>query len=622
MIERCYWPLLELAESHDIPIGIELTAYTLEIIQRLSPAWVKQFAKLLRENKCELLASGDSQIIGPLVPATVNNHNIRLGLISYEKYLGIRPKLAYINEQAVSPGLLDIYIDHAFDAVVVEWDNPFAFNPGWSETLLHRPQRLAANSGRSIPVIWNNAISFQKFQRFAHGELTQNDYLEFLTKSCSKDCAAFSVYGNDAEIFDFRPGRFKEEHKHETHEWQKIQDLFVHLNSEKHYQWVMPNALLSEISSEDPLHIFSAEHAISVKKQAKYNITRWAISGRNDLALNTYAHQQYQQLLKAKDTSDQKWRNLCRLWASDLRTHLTEDRYKALSQHFSSQYFNNHGEKFIPGDQPLPDAKETEYGQFKLSRQLERQRVSIKSPFVHITFNIRRGLTIESLAFTEHKFKPIFGTLAHGYFNHIRYAADFYSNHLVMERFRERDRVTDLNPAHVFIRCDNDIFHIIGKVNTPYGDIIKHYQITGSSITCKFTFSETIRPEASLRLGFLTFLDTDSRFWYACHNGGTALEKHEVDVDFDHGLPVSSIVSASSALGATEGEIILGNGQRSARVSWDPASCAALPMLSSKTIHQQYLNRFWFSLVECDETLKPGGQLLPFEFSISPKPSI
>ena len=107
VVQRCYWPLLHLIET-GIPLGLEMTAYTLEAIQSVDPDWIKCFKTLLNENRCELIASGDSQIIGPLVPADVNRHNLRLGQITYNNILGYKPTIAYLNEQAVSAGIVDV----------------------------------------------------------------------------------------------------------------------------------------------------------------------------------------------------------------------------------------------------------------------------------------------------------------------------------------------------------------------------------------------------------------------------------------------------------------------------------------------------------------------------------
>ena len=67
VIARCYWPLLRLAEKH-AHVGIEVSGYTLEQIAATDPAWITQARALLAQNKIELIGSGYSQMIGPLVP--------------------------------------------------------------------------------------------------------------------------------------------------------------------------------------------------------------------------------------------------------------------------------------------------------------------------------------------------------------------------------------------------------------------------------------------------------------------------------------------------------------------------------------------------------------------------
>ncbi|MGS0730638.1 glycoside hydrolase, partial [Shewanella sp. 0m-11] len=154
--------------------------------------------------------------------------NLQLGQSSYQDLLAYQPKIAYINEQAVSAGLLDCYIDCGFEAVVVEWDNPFSHNNDWDKSSRYQPQKLIAASGRTIKVIWNHAVAFQKFQRYAHDEIPLVEYLEYLDKAVV-DCCAFSLYGSDAEVFDYRPGRFSTESKLNINEWQRIAKLFITL---------------------------------------------------------------------------------------------------------------------------------------------------------------------------------------------------------------------------------------------------------------------------------------------------------------------------------------------------------------------------------------------------------
>jgi hypothetical protein len=603
VIKTCYWPLLELCEQCDIPLAIELSVYTLDCIEQVDPKWNLKLRELQQTKRCEILAAGDSQIIGPLVPAKLNRANLSLGQTGYEYHIGCKPKIAYVNEQAISAGLLDIYIDTGFEAIVIEWDNPYSHNPEWKKSTLYQPQMLRAASGRTIPVIWNHAIAFQKFQRYAHGEYTQDEYLAYLKNNVPDNASCFSIYGNDAEIFDYRPGRFKTEGKREHAEWERIKELFSKLKNNHQYRWALPSQLLEYCKSNDALNFSNAAYPISVKKQAKYNITRWAVSGRNDIALNTQSFQQFKRIEGSENQRD--WQDLCRAWASDLRTHLTDKRSKK-----------------IVIEAPKADllAEVDWHSQDNNSIQLESdqkgKRIFITSKHVKLCLNTYRGLSIESLAFKDHEFIPIVGTLPHGHFDHIRYAADFYSNHTVIERYHERDRITDLDKTGFQTGHLNGNLVVKTHIPTELGSIIKYYIVAQKSVRCGYQFDFNERPSGSFRLGYMTLLDCSSRLWYAAHLGAEALETFTSDTDFDHGEAVSSLISSNSAVSATEGVCFLGNRHHAIKLSWQPSICAPVVMLSSKQVRTQYLNRLWFSLVEVDDTLKAGGSLPNFEYTI------
>lgn len=608
VVEDCYWPILQTIINEGIPIGIELTGYTLECIQAIDHNWVSKLKFLLKDDCCDLIASGYSQIIGPLIPAQVNLENLRLGQKSYQNLLGVTPRIAYLNEQSVSASLLDIYIDAGFKAVVIEWDNPYSHSPDWQLKMLDRPQSLLSASGRQIKVIWNHAIAFQKFQRYVHSELTIGDYSDYLEQAIQPDTLAFPVYGSDAEVFDFRPGRYHTEEVQIRGEWERITQLFKALETNKKYNWIKLSKLLSLWRQDTPLKLTNAENPVAVKKQAKYNICRWGLSGRNDLLINTLCYQRFKEL-NAQKSSDEDWRNLCRLWASDLRTHLTQTRYEALN----IKSLRNNEPIFTPWEHKA---------EISIQYDNERRRLQINTQEIALTLNCNRGLAIDSLAFSSHDFVPITGTLPQGYFDHINHGVDFYTNHLLIERFLNRDRVTDLNRVDYQLAQQDGGLIIYCRQSLKSGFLLKWYRLNGESLHTGFHFEDTLRPEASIRLGFLTLLDCEARAWYQTHLGGIKAESFQISQDMDQGAPISSIVSSTSALGATDGSISFGNKNRGVKVSWDLALCAALPMISSKQIGSKYLNRLWFSLAESDETLKPGGSLLDFEFCITPRESL
>jgi len=210
VIERCYWPLLRLAEKFG-PIGIEVTGFTLEEIAARDPQWIARARALLAAGRIELIGSGYAQMIGPLVPARVTEANLKLGNEIYERLLGVRPAVALINEQAYSAGLVGLYLDAGYRALAMDWDNPGAAHPGWAQETRYLPQRALGADGRSIGLIWTNTVAFQKLQRFVHRDIEADAYLDYVRGQQAAERRALCIYASDAEIFDFRPGRYKTE---------------------------------------------------------------------------------------------------------------------------------------------------------------------------------------------------------------------------------------------------------------------------------------------------------------------------------------------------------------------------------------------------------------------------
>ena len=109
VIRKCYYPLLDLIEMGSVPIGIELTGWTLEQIKQIDANWVNRFKALLDSGSCELIGSGYCQIIGPLVPWSVNFQNQKIGIDTYNRILDCKPNIALVNEMAFSNSMVDLY---------------------------------------------------------------------------------------------------------------------------------------------------------------------------------------------------------------------------------------------------------------------------------------------------------------------------------------------------------------------------------------------------------------------------------------------------------------------------------------------------------------------------------
>ena len=210
VVAKCYAPLLDLAERHG-PIGIEATAYTLKAIAACDPGWISRLKTLVAAGKVEFIGSGYAQMIGPLVPAGMLAANLRLGHTAYHDMLGVRPRLGLVNEQAYSGGLVGAYLDAGYEALLVDWDNVANHHPDWRAELRYAPQRALGSDGRDIAILWTNTVAFQKLQRLAHDDISLDDYLAFVAQQRGTENRVYCLYASDAEIFGFRPGRYRTE---------------------------------------------------------------------------------------------------------------------------------------------------------------------------------------------------------------------------------------------------------------------------------------------------------------------------------------------------------------------------------------------------------------------------
>ncbi|EHP85497.1 glycoside hydrolase family 57 [Geobacter metallireducens RCH3] len=448
VVRRCYWPLLRLARDLNLPFGIEITGYTLETVAAIDPAWVEELRELC-SGQCELVGSGYSQMIGPLVPAEVNRQNLRIGNQTYERLLGLRPRIVLVNEQAYSAGLIGHYREAGFEAMVMEWDNPAYHHPQWDPAWRYLPQIAMGQHGEELPVIWNNSIFFQKFQRYVHGELELDDYLALIGRHDNGTTRAIPLYGNDIEIFDFRPGRFTTEAVMEHDEWGRIRELFERLLEEGRFTFIPPSRLLSllhEPGAGNRLSLESPEAPIPVKKQEKYNITRWAVTGRDDIGINSACQRIHDALLAKGNATDQEWRELCYLWSSDFRTHITPrrwKRYRSRLNSFGRHCGITHLTRLVEGGvEILPP---------EVSALREGHYLTIETPGVRLKLNLRRGLAFDSLVFSRIHERSLCGTLYHGYFDDITAGADFYTGHAVFET-HGRPKITDLAPVEPLVR--------------------------------------------------------------------------------------------------------------------------------------------------------------------------
>jgi hypothetical protein len=608
VIRKCYWPLLRIARKLDIPLGIEAPGYTLETINAIDPSWISELKKLTLDGKCEFIGSGYSQLIGPLVPSEVNAANLAFGHQVYEELLGFMPQVALINEQAYSSGLLKHYLNAGYKAIMMDWDNPASSHPEWTQAYRYLPQKACDQYGTEIPLIWTNSIAFQKFQRYAHGEMDLDEYLNYLSGQLSEESRTFPLYCNDIEIFNFRPGRYETEANIIDDEWFRIEQAFESIINDERFTFIAPSQVLDFMNLPGAANALSLETSgqpLPVKKQSKYNVTRWAVTGRNDLAINTYCWRIYEALLSDPAATDDDWKELCYLWSSDFRTHITAKRWEKYLSRLDAFADRVNG-LLCQTISNSPISKETNICHFRQDRRF----FVAETPSLKVVLNCAKGLCLEALWIKPISENPLIGTLHHGYYNDINWGADYYTGHLIFES-PGRPRITDLSSVEPIIEKTENGIIIRGVLNTSLGPVYKKISIPeeGTYIKLDYFMDWNRVPVGSLRIGNLTLnpqaFDRRTLF-YRTQNGGSRPETFLIgNHGIDHGKSVSYLVSASTGLGLTGEFIEIGDASKHMRVEIDKSISSPLGLITCKDIGDTYFCRLAFSLLEGDETCRP-----------------
>lgn len=628
IIAKCYWPMLKLARDHGMPIGVELTGWTLSEIARIDPTWVVEFRNLLQAGQCELIGSGWSQLIGPLVPYPVNQWNQKLGLRAYQEVLGTRPQLVLVNEMAHSDSMVDVYHEVGYRGFVMDRDNVRLALKIEDQPLSAVPTHGKGPAGAELPVLWGDSNLFQQLQRVVHGDKPAADYLRYVEDRARRDGQVIPLYCNDAEVFDFRPGRFQTEASFSgVGEWTRLRDVTRQALEAASLKLVLPSEAL-EASLATNLHrassLSSIAYPIPVKKQAKYNVNRWSVTGRDDLWLNTQCHRRFQFLESMPITDTEAWRELCELWSSDLRTHITQERWDQAQTRISNWGRSTSLSAPLRMDNRRPPntCSGLESSSWKVEPDSSGLYLEISSRLTQMRLNLRRGLAIDSLAFASSAFVPVVGTIHQGFFESISLAADWYSAGAILEMPAERQRHTDLSWVEPKIRAQGKEFVISASLPFGSGTLTKILTADAESehLQLVYELKGVNRSLGSLRLGLITLLNQYLHLPLnlCAAQGGPMPEVFELRQEAAHAASASALVSSSAGLSACDGRILVYDANRKPVLSlqWSPSELAVMPLITHVASTPEPFTRIKFSLAEFDDTSKPIPELLNTKFTL------
>ncbi|MBI2413321.1 MAG: hypothetical protein HYV24_08940 [Deltaproteobacteria bacterium] len=625
VVERCYWPLLRLAED-GFPIALEMTAWTLKEVNAIDPAFVDKLKELWDAKKLEFIGSGYSQAIFPLIPTEVNRWNLEAGNRHYREILGRRPEVALVNEQTYSRGLVDLYKEAGYRSVIMDWNNSQKHH-NYPKEHVYFPQR-AAGLSTDIEVLWSHSIAFQKFQRLIHGGVSMEEYMDFLGTHCSEDEErSFVLYTNDAEVFDFRPGGEEVERV----EWTRIREVLSRIREDRRFILSTPGRVSELFKNSEKagkrLSLESVETPVVCKKQDKYNPTRWAVAGRDSVHINTECYRVYKNISKlmetgalSSDEADEYKELVADLWGSDFRTHTIDEKF----QYFQNRlgWLKTETERLLKRAPVASGGSAVAYKTL-ISSESETARpvrkaalitkaensVVISTPTVEAEFLPNKGFAVRRAVFPGVSREALIGTIPHGYYDDIRLGADFFTGHIIHVA-RDGKKTTDLRSASMEITEDDSSVALEAKMPIDIGFLTKRYEISKIEPSIALTLKLKVNGllASSLRLGIFTFLpgsfDSDT-LWYESVNGGAGVERFYLKgKTLSHDEPVSHSVTASSCLGSTDGRVRIGDRHKAVEISTDKAKLFSVAMLKYMELNDEgkFFLRLQHSVGEVDDT--------------------
>lgn len=633
VIAKCYWPILSLLEKHGIPAGFEFPGRTLEIIEEKDPNFIKRFKVLMTNKRVEFIGSGYVQSIFPLIPAAVNLKNLFLGNEVYQQILGLQPKIAFINEHVYADGLVKLYNQAGYEAIILDWVNAAHFNKDL-KSCKYSATGIEGTDHQKIKVLWNNSFFFQLFQRYVYGDIDLVDYQKHVQSMKSKkESRVAMIYGNDMEVFNFRPrdpqilhsGDIKED------EIKKIERLLLMLKQDSDIEFVLPSQALDVCFLPHVFRIGTAESPITTKKQEKYNVSRWAVCGKNSYLSNTYCMQVYHELIAdSKQTSfkDKDWKELVLLWASDFRTHTEPKKHAA----FVTKLDELKKRLVTPPGITFPDITSS-----LIVRSNDRDMPSLHTHSVEqgvvttdavlLALSARKGAAIKKLTFKNVHNHPLIATLPYGYYDDITHAFDFFSGHCII--LEGNQQITDLQSTKLDTREFDSFVEITAKVPLTQGagtvdKLFRVYKkIPKVDVQLLFTFHRAINPTFA-RMMILTLNPhafTKNKLFYRTSNGGFEEETYFFRKNFDQTLPVDFRFSARGCLGTTNEHLTIGDNQCALTIYADKTATYTVPLLTYERLSKSFFLRVSHSLIETDETthcMLTGT--LPLRFSLVAQP--
>jgi len=322
----------------------------------------------------------------------------------------------------------------------------------------------------------------------------------------------------------------------------------------------------------------------------------------------------YKAFLAADNENAEDWKELCYLWSSDFRTHITNQRW----MNYEKRLNNEVGKR----EQIIQDYQQNVLEKQKNSFELIEydKTVIIEGEFVKVILNKHKGISIKEYIRKSVSDRSLLGTLDHGFYDDISLGADYYSGHAVIEMPGEH-KVTDLSKVQPEIYQTNNNVSLMNHQRCGDYTFQNNIIIDTESIIIEKLIKNSSAKKSIIRPFNITFnpeaWDRES-LYIKTHNGGKSFEKFYLEGQrIAHGDIYSSIISARHGFGNTEGLFIVGDMTKSLSFKCDMSISALIPSIVYKEMNGTYFFRLQYSTREIDETLMVNSDEININCTLS-----
>lgn len=554
VLDTAYFNLLNEIDKQEFEIGIEASGYTLEMINKFKPEMINKINYLISKKKIFFIGSGYHQIISPLFPKKFVDKNIELGISTYSNFLEKKPKLYLVNEQVFNNSIISNYTKFNIYDLIID-SNLTLKNLTLNKT--HKPRQYLYNS-KNVNIYWSHTILSQILQDYIYDKINSEEYYKSLEKINLKS-GFYCFYGSDAETFDYRVKRYDyEKNSHKRNEYQRIFKLIENFKNTKKFKFIDFNSI-TKIKKNYINIKTDLNNPYLVKKQEKYNVSRWLNTSKYDLYINNLI------LINEKRISN-NWklykRECLYLLSSDLRTH---------PNIFKINKANNIIKKL------------------KL-KKLKRLNLSIPKNNNNEYF-INKIPSLISSQITCKSFKR--SDLVN-----FKKSNNYYSFHSVIADFEKCKKMTDLNEK--FYQVKNNIF--FSKFKNSLISYVKKLDFKDQSVSLSINFKYNKLKKGYIRFPISFLIKKDKKISLSYLSSNTKNEELNYYKEIDYEYNQYEFFSVNSLIYSTNGKIEISNSKEKIIFQNDINYSNTPFMIKTYNSAKNILFRVYYSLQELDDT--------------------